>query len=384
MRNQRWTPLTPSGHLRMRPGDFESVEFLELTGVLAGHRIVTSNDLIPHVAITWFDRSAQGYASLGWRSDGCYYFSADLPGEEHRGLVQAAHYEKPIHLFTRHWSGRAQTTRYIDEFVLEDILEPTEAEDHAVRAYWSMSNHTVVEDALESRNFQPVYKLRPIETVAHVPGQLGKVCHPDTVSLHPVERHDLLGPTDDIDVTATVRPENRLVLDFCRHLQRRNHSVQRLAIRHTAGHKPLFTDIWVDTASLLIEAKVHPNRDSIRAAIGQMADYTRFLPTPRRAILLSGRPEKDLIDLAHSQQCALIWPSLRGDEWTASAAWLIDLLLWPDGELGRWLKRFPEVHDPYWPVTDYSEIAQKRTPSAIREFAQPTDGDSVQAAPWRR
>jgi hypothetical protein len=159
----------------MRPGDFESVEFLELKGVFAGHRIVTHNDLLPHVAITWFDRSAQGSASLGWRSDGCYYFSADLPNEEHLGLFEGANYEKPIHLFTRHWSGRAQTTRYIDEFVLEDILEPAEAEAHAVGAYRSMLKQTLIEDALESRNFQPVYKLRPIETVAHVPGQLGKV-----------------------------------------------------------------------------------------------------------------------------------------------------------------------------------------------------------------
>lgn len=325
MQNRRRSPLTRSGHLRLRPGDFESVDFLTDEGVLNLTEIVTAIDLIPHMAITWFDYAAVGPNGLGWRSDGCYYFAGDLRRHEHFYLRLGAKMAKPLHLFTRHWGGRAQVTRYIDEFVIEDIIEQGGA---------AQSNG-------QPQN-QPIYKLRPVEAVAHVPGQIEQSCADGVVAFKPIERSDLL----DTQVVTGLRDENLLVLQFCRHLRKLNHSVQRLQIRHTVGHAPLFTDIWVDTAFLLVEAKVKPDRDSVREAIGQMADYTRFLPNPRRAILLSGRPEGDLIELAHSERCALIWPSTSRRTWFTSAPWLTDLLVLPDGELGDWMKRFPSALEP--------------------------------------
>jgi hypothetical protein len=47
----------------------------------------------------------------------------------------------------------------------------------------------------------------------------------------------------------------------------------------------------------------------VRMAIGQLADYTRFIqPPPRRAVLLDARPPSDLNDLLHRQEIAAIWP----------------------------------------------------------------------------
>ncbi|MBV7706498.1 hypothetical protein NOVA_27300 [Nocardia nova] len=319
----------PDGHLRMRPGDFQSVDFLALEGVMELSAIVTATDMIPHMTITWFDRPAEGENGTGWRNDGCYYFSSDdLDPHVHHRLHVGARQGKPLHLFTRHWAGRAQTTRYVDEFVVDDIEE------------------TVIDPARPRERPRLTYKLRPMESVAHLPGQLGRDCDPSVVSLTPIERSDLLDPEVDLEHLIGVRDENLLVAQFCRHLRGKNHSVQRLQLRHTAGHKPLFTDIWVDTAFLLIEAKVRPDRDSIRQAIGQMADYTRFLPNPRRAILLSARPTDDLIGLAHSERCALIWPSAAGVGWSTSAAWLSNLTAWPEGKLGEWMRRFSSVVNP--------------------------------------
>lgn len=43
-------------------------------------------------------------------------------------------------------------------------------------------------------------------------------------------------------------------------------------------------------------------------AIGQLADYSRFVSSKMRAILLPSRPKDDLLDLAQNQKCAVIWP----------------------------------------------------------------------------
>jgi hypothetical protein len=53
-------------------------------------------------------------------------------------------------------------------------------------------------------------------------------------------------------------------------------------------------------------------------AIGQLADYARFIePLPRRAILLDSRPPGDLSDLLSSQGVATIWPD--GERFTDDA-----------------------------------------------------------------
>ncbi|MFF6772782.1 hypothetical protein ACFY8W_04380 [Streptomyces sp. NPDC012637] len=198
-----------------------------------------------------------------------------------------------------------RTARYIDEFILEDV-GPSEP----VRVGNGFA-------------YPPVFKLRPTETVAHVPGQLAAVCDTQVVSFRSVERADLLCDQSALG-TAKLRPENRLVLNFCRHLNRSGHSTLSLQIRHTPNHAPMFTDIWVDSAYLLIEAKVKPDRESVRMALSQLADYTRFLDHPKRAVLLSARPTPDVIALAHSQQSAVIWPTLGGN-WVSSIGWLSQL-----------------------------------------------------------
>jgi hypothetical protein len=43
-------------------------------------------------------------------------------------------------------------------------------------------------------------------------------------------------------------------------------------------------------------------------AIGQLADYGRFIDHSVRGILLPSKPRRDLLELAESQGCAVIWP----------------------------------------------------------------------------
>ncbi|MFJ3434757.1 hypothetical protein ACIPMU_14525 [Streptomyces cyaneofuscatus] len=196
--------------------------------------------------------------------------------------------------------------RYIDEFTLDGVLSPVSV----------TSEHRADPVAV------PVFKLRPTESVAHVPGQLAKVCSPSVVVSRPIERSDLLHSNGA--ARQALRPENELVLSFCEFLDRNGYPTRRLQIRHTANHASLFTDIWVDSAFLLIEAKARPERREVSDAIGQMADYTRFLPNPQRAILLSASPKADVIELAHAERCAVIWPSSKGG-WLSSVGWFRQL-----------------------------------------------------------
>jgi hypothetical protein len=53
-------------------------------------------------------------------------------------------------------------------------------------------------------------------------------------------------------------------------------------------------------------------RESIRMAIGQLIDYARFVPTPRKVILLPSRPRADLEELLRSAAIDIIWATDGG------------------------------------------------------------------------
>ena len=76
--------------------------------------------------------------------------------------------------------------------------------------------------------------------------------------------------------------------------------------------KPLFTDLYVEDLNLVIEGKGSATRENMRMAIGQLADYSRFLESPKRAILLPSEPRPDLAALAASEVIAVIWPTGDG------------------------------------------------------------------------
>jgi hypothetical protein len=72
--------------------------------------------------------------------------------------------------------------------------------------------------------------------------------------------------------------------------------------------KPLYADLYDKSRNNLIEAKGAGTRNDIRMALGQLADYGRFIdPSPERAVLLLERPRRDLEELLLSQNLHVIW-----------------------------------------------------------------------------
>ncbi len=131
------------------------------------------------------------------------------------------------------------------------------------------------------------------------------------VTLIPVEQGEVEGY--DVErkdaVRRARRHEYQLVANYVQYMRDQGDTVVRHKIKVPGAKAPVFSDVFNETRGQLIEAKAHVSRGNVRMAIGQLADYARFVePPPRRAVLLDSRPPGDLSDLLSSQGVAVIWP----------------------------------------------------------------------------
>jgi len=110
------------------------------------------------------------------------------------------------------------------------------------------------------------------------------------------------------------RRETKLVNEYARALKEKGISAH--AWRFPSGDgDALRCDVYDKTRNNLIEAKSNTLRGSIRMAIGERADYSRFLTrlSPRLAVLLPERPSPDLEHLLTGQKIGVVWKSSRGN-----------------------------------------------------------------------
>ncbi len=130
-----------------------------------------------------------------------------------------------------------------------------------------------------------------------------------------VEGYDVAPP---VDVRRAIRRESRLVRDYRAFLAAQGDEVARKRLLPPGSSHPLYTDLFNKTRGHLVEAKATTTRSDIRMAIGQLADYARFIRgTTRRAVLLDAKPHPDLVDLLSSQDIAIIWRA--GEDFTDNA-----------------------------------------------------------------
>lgn len=75
----------------------------------------------------------------------------------------------------------------------------------------------------------------------------------------------------------------------------------------------LFADLVIRGINLLVEAKVHTDRETIRQAIGQLYDYrTYFERRPRLAVLVPARPSTAVLNLLPKLRIHCIWETASG------------------------------------------------------------------------
>ncbi|MFC9748873.1 restriction endonuclease [Streptomyces niveus] len=162
-----------------------------------------------------------------------------------------------------------------------------------------------------------VFRLNPVDTAPQEPAtKLGRllITHPNQVDDLPLERNEnettFVNPNRE--PYEADRKEARLVKAFADYLTSNGHQSGRQRILPPGESRPLFTDLHAKGLGLLVEAKGSVTRENIRMAIGQLADYSRFVDHTVRAILLPSKPREDLLYLAKTQGCVVIWPEGNG------------------------------------------------------------------------
>jgi hypothetical protein len=244
----------------------------------------------------------------GWQEDGCFHYTGEgQHGDQAMKSGNAAilHHEAEGRAL-RVFDGARGTVVYVGEFQLDEAepfyrTDAPETGDGPIRE--------VIVFRMRPKSVKPG---KPSTKLAAV------LAGPETVDV-PVEQQQ----TERAYVAPSHAPyeaerrEQRLVLELEAHLRRRNHEVSRKRILPPGEARPLFTDLYDTTTGTLIEAKGSVERNSIRMAIGQLADYKRFVDAGKAlhlAVLLPSQPRPDLQHLLESQGIKLIYPSEGGFE----------------------------------------------------------------------
>jgi hypothetical protein len=238
----------------------------------------------------------------GWDDDGLWNYV----GEGQKGDQRFVQGNKAIQLHRedgRTLEGFAASGRdviYLGEF---DLVDTYERDAHET------GDETTLRKVI-------VFRLRPLNSV---PVELPSV--PITPPNEPIvdavpveEQHterSFVAP--DREPYAFERTEAALVLRYRRHLQTLGHTVSRLRVIPTGEGAPLYSDLWDETTSELVEAKGNVTRDQFRQAVGQVLDYVRFVEAKIRTVLVPSRPRPDLVSYVKSVDMDVLFP--EEDAW---------------------------------------------------------------------
>jgi hypothetical protein len=245
----------------------------------------------------------------GWRDDGCFHYTGEGQyGDQHMKSGNGAilHHERDSRAL-RVFMGARGTVTYEDEFEL-DADQP-----------WYSTDAPETGDGPVRKVI--VFRLRP-KTIEPRPSRsrLDVVLNGEVMQV-PIEQQwtekTFIAPSHE--EREAERKEGKLVKALEAHLTKKGHDVFRLKILPKGEAKPMFCDLRDSTVDSLVEAKGSVSREAIRMAIGQLADYRRFVGSKSTvAILVPEQPRPDLLALLKSQGIEAIWPTADGFEDTAS------------------------------------------------------------------
>jgi hypothetical protein len=240
----------------------------------------------------------------GWQPDGRFHYTGEgQRGDQrmisgNRSILDHEGESRALRLF----KGARGEVEYVGEFVLDK--EQPWYETDAPETGGGPLRKVIV------------FRLLPVDTSAPADPQsrIADVIEADVVQQVSIEeqRTEKSFVEPNREPYEAERRESGLVQSLATHLRGRDHKVCRLQIVPKGEYKPLFTDLYDETADVLVEAKGSVTRENIRMAIGQLADYARFVPTARKTVLLPSRPRPDLEELLRSEAIDVIWAAEGG------------------------------------------------------------------------
>jgi hypothetical protein len=235
-----------------------------------------------------------GYNYDGWHNDGTFHYTGD--GQEgdqslrtggNKALLDAAGKGRAVRMFR----SEGVHTTYLGEFELADP------------PYYRAD----APDRNDEMRSVLIFRLLPVGQVVHdqTDDAPTDIAAPEELPIESVDIETYAKQHPD-EPPIAVRREAKLVLRYTAWLTSRGEN----AVRHrvpipTGGY--LFTDVYNKATDELIEAKASAGRIYVRAGLGQVLDYSRFLSHKSRALLLPVRPSDDLIDLLHEHGVGVIW-----------------------------------------------------------------------------
>ncbi len=250
-----------------------------------------------------------GYLYDGQNADGFYHYTGEGQfGDQrmvqgNRAIRDHVTEGRELHLF----EAQGPELRYIGQFEYFD--------DHSA-------------EAPETNDGQPrkviVFRLKQVSGVDPAPSKspLRWLSQEPVVEV-PVEQHttEFMLIEGGRSPYEAERREQKLVLSFLESLERQGHDVHRYQLLPPGEFAPLYCDLFDKTTNTLYEAKGSVARPAIRMAIGQLADYARFIPSsPRKALLVPERPRPDLLTLLEQENISVAWPEDSGFASTESQA----------------------------------------------------------------
>ena len=233
-----------------------------------------------------------------WQSDGLFHYTGEgqrgdqkLTSKGNAAVLRHKGAERSLRVF----EGVGGTVTYYDEFILADDkpfyrTDAPETGGGPIRS--------VIVFRLKPRSITP----SPVKSSISIPSK------PIVEATSVEERHTEKFYVDPVrEPYEAERREAKLVLAFKSFLETQCHQVLRKMIQTIGEAKPLFTDLFVEDLNLLVEAKGTVSREAFRMALGQLADYRRFLNKPACAILLPTPPSDDLRALANAEGIQVWW-----------------------------------------------------------------------------
>jgi hypothetical protein len=212
----------------------------------------------------------------------------------------------------RVFDGAGGTVTYVDEFELDDAQPFYRTDAHETGGG---GEREVLVFRLWPKSIEPPDDSPTLRARFAAPG----------VQEIPLEKQH----TERAEVSPSGEPyvakrlEQKLVLELEEHLCRAGHRIFRNRILAPGEARPIETDLYDATTGMLVEAKGTVSRSAIRMAIGQLADYKRFIDdgSPNHlALLVPQEPRQDLRDLLFAQGIDVIYPTPDGFEDSAGGA----------------------------------------------------------------
>ncbi len=248
---------------------------------------ISPSSQAPLVMIFSDPTSGEKYGYIdGWHADGNYHYSGEGQlGDQTmtRGNKALANHKsegREVHLFLG--GGKGQPVKYLGEFETLDYYQ-SDAPDR------EREMRTVC-----------VFRLRPKGFTAPATNGKGIPFLTTTVEEVELEAHlvERMLVSGNATPTEAERREAALVREYKTYSESRGRPIKRYKIHPAGESQPIFTDCYIPAIELLVEAKGSTSRESIRMAIGQLLDYSRFLhPRPQMAILVPEKLRNDLRQL---------------------------------------------------------------------------------------